>query len=127
MSHQKQRDTYRLQLTILESGMLEEVLDQAIGSTQRPSPTVLKTAQEKLQDAKAVALWLGEEVTVDVEPNELRACLEAIDSSMRKLDRTGEGRVGLEHLWHRLSPALPVRGGAVPAGDCPLPCGCVHV
>ena len=127
MSQQKQCALCRLQLAVLESETLLNSLDQAIGSADAASHATLESLQDKLEDARTIALWLRENATLELNPDELQICLQAVDSSLTTVDPNDENRARMERLGHRLAKGLNGNHAALPRIDSPLSASCVMV
>jgi len=127
MSQQKQCALCRLQLALLESETLYNALDQAICSANPASDATIEKSLDKLEDAQTAALWLRENVTLELDPNELQVFLQAVDRSLTNVDPNDENGARMERLRKRLALTLNGDHAVLPGIESPSPETCLTV
>ena len=127
MSQQNQCALCRLQLPLLESETLYNALDQAICSADPASHATIEKSLDKLEDAQTAALWLRENVTLELDPNELQISLQAVDRSLTRADPNDENGARMERLRKRLALALNGDHAVLPGIESPLHVTCLTV
>jgi Asp-tRNA(Asn)/Glu-tRNA(Gln) amidotransferase C subunit len=124
MNQQNQPTTRRLRLTILETETLAQCVADAIDSVEAASRADLETVQERIEDAKTVALWLREDVYLHVLPRQLQACRQLLDDCLQKVDSHSPSWRQLNHVRQRLTQAEDRLNRLSPAVELSLPAVC---
>jgi hypothetical protein len=114
MSQQTNFATWSIRMSALESRLLGQSLDDNVIDLKSETGYAILTARDKIADAYAVALWLRDEATVDLEPDELQACQDALGMTLDAA--CGD---------HEEEPRLRLLQGKLARGHLPLPVGCV--
>ncbi len=99
-----------IELTPLEGRQLVTYLDGLIEQAGTiPSLETLKAARDKLADANALALWLRENVALDLQPGEARAVRDALPAKPEQEHQPQEAAAALTVIRERLSACLSRR------------------
>ena len=67
----------------------------------------LEGVQEKLGDTNALALWLREDVTLELHHNEVMQLLDYLSARHEQADLSPESQVALAGITNKLSTCLP--------------------
>lgn len=97
-----------LRLSPFEGKHLSEFLEQVSRETHGEfDRDVLEVARDKLDDARVLALWLRENVLLELQPAEAAEVLEALAASLATEDLPSEGRASLASVRDKLAASLP--------------------
>ena len=97
-----------LRLSPFEGKHLSEFLEQMPRETHGEfDRDVLEAARDKLDDARALASWLRENVTLELQPAESAEVLEALAASLATEDLPSEARASLASVRDKLTACLP--------------------
>ena len=77
------------------------------GNHGKASSDVLEAAQEKLADARALALWLREKVSLELQPPEATEVWEALDAGLAAAKSLPEAHASLARVRDELAASLP--------------------
>ena len=94
----------------LEAKHLSMFLQRMLeGNHRKFNPDVLEAAQEKLADARALALWLREKVALELQPREAIEVLEALAADLATEGLPPEAHASLAGVRDELAASLPRR------------------